>query len=461
MENDSQETWFFKIKEKLDIGEHYSSHTGALDYIADVLAFLALFPTTAFPWEMPWYFCFVCAYASGIILYARRQRNELGKKLLSSTRFVAFLLTVPMAIGMIWTLVLMNLDMAAYDQWSRPISLFLQFFAAMVLGGGYYVRYGKNAAHILFRILCVISFLSFAMGLYYYGFNAVWERVISGGNGVVEVRRYYELHGIGNFMPLYIFYVAIVNRDCERRGLKIAIAALISFLCFKRIALFAAVIICIIALFVHLKDREKGTISFIEVFCQIAIFVGILFWIVLSSTSQFSQIMADMGVQVHGRANIWAYASDQYAGTLFGVGSGAVSIYLTTLISTGVKGLAALLHNDILRVYLEFGSVGAVLWALYNTFWIPARLASKYGYVAKRLYLLVFIYLLISYSTSNSLDSLTLQPLALIIICEGTMMASNYAAETKEDMDIERSDAIEINAISTDDVEEDAYAKVS
>lgn len=60
------------------------------------------------------------------------------------------------------------------------------------------------------------------------------------------------------------------------------------------------------------------------------------------------------------------------------------------------------LHNDLLKVYIELGFVGAMMWTWYWIMYIPNFLTKKVGIRNALICFTLIIYSFITYATDNT-----------------------------------------------------------
>ena len=68
------------------------------------------------------------------------------------------------------------------------------------------------------------------------------------------------------------------------------------------------------------------------------------------------------------------------------------------LYMASVRGL----HNDIMKIYINFGFLGSLIWYAINLIYIPVRFLKEYGKRTATIYMSLILYMFITYLTDNT-----------------------------------------------------------
>ena len=72
-------------------------------------------------------------------------------------------------------------------------------------------------------------------------------------------------------------------------------------------------------------------------------------------------------------------------------------------------------HNDILKIYINFGFFGSLIWYVLNLVYFPVKFMEKYGKKVATIYMALILYLFVTYLTDNT-ESYFVCQVALLLI---------------------------------------------
>lgn len=241
-----------------------------------------------------------------------------------------------------------------------------------------------------------------------FGIEGVSQNVFSffyGGftsGGGDECEKYLEQsHSfllIAPFFALFYFYNYL--REYNRKDCLIFIGLIfMSLLAYKRIAIGAA---CIVS----------GLFLIKRIYCKKIIYITglitIIFLLLYISMIRSGgiYIMAERyDVNLMFRDVLWPEFEHLYSfNVLFeGQGWGFVSKFLhdnnVKLVGVNIGGL----HNDILKVYIDLGFIGFIIYFGFFLLWIPIKLLNKFGLEASFYWWIIYIYIIFIYLTDNAM----------------------------------------------------------
>lgn len=233
--------------------------------------------------------------------------------------------------------------------------------------------------------------------------------------GSTTLSHWLELSDVGlslGFLTLYYLFWHGTSKIDYRHFI---LLCLIFYFCFKRIALGAfAISMAYIIVFNKLLDKKNRLMKIWEL-SGIFICLGIVY---LMMDSSFTNWMWAHGINVMGRDNLYRFFRPYYNfyPSFFGRGSGFTAKLLLSGVQVveGTINTAAAIHSDILRVYIEYGFIGSILWYGYYLLYLPSRFKKK-DFMHGEVVFACTLYAFVIYITDNSTYYTLFQILYMII----------------------------------------------
>lgn len=403
------------------IADNYAGKTNysGFELLVLPLAIVALLPEAWFP-EGLWWARFVCAYAA--FLFASlstpliRGKEDIPYSLSAKLAALELLPNLAFAFA---TVLLMLLGIAGYSQIGRPISDFLQHLAALLLMITFATCFKKKAIDVFFCLLSIIALSSFVFGIVRFGLSSFVEYLLDMSVSD-EIRACYELHDICLIMPLIVFHYLFFDARTRGNWIRVAMSLLIALIGFKRIAVFALLVVGILYSAV---GKRKGSERLENNIIKLILFFFPIIWVFFTSSGLFNDFCTHFGINSMNRNELYAFFG-QYVSfnpAQVGMGEGFCVVTLQAIADSGSTFLRGILgvHNDFLRLFVEAGCLGFVGGLLYYIFGIPKWLERRLGLFAARIYLFCMLYAFIVYATDNTTYYLVFQAgLFLIIITD-------------------------------------------
>ena len=130
------------------------------------------------------------------------------------------------------------------------------------------------------------------------------------------------------------------------------------------------------------------------------------FYISIIQSGAFTQFCTERGIELNGRDKIYDYISNFYKVSPSYRGRGYEFCVQLLKSMKGTKDQVVAVnavHNDILKMYVELGFWGFLLWILwyyvYQTHWYLTRCGEKTAVC----FMTISVYMLISYLTDNTM----------------------------------------------------------
>ena len=109
-----------------------------------------------------------------------------------------------------------------------------------------------------------------------------------------------------------------------------------------------------------------------------------------------------------------------------GRGWGSLSLIIEDISVVGI-------HSDVLRMFVDAGFVGFIVWLIYYFKYIPSYYLKKPG-IAYRVYVIFMIYAIITYLTDNTLNYFIFQTVLIGVPMLAQTVLSGAKVNTTEQM---------------------------
>ena len=281
---------------------------------------------------------------------------------------------------------------------------------AIVISAVY--MFEEEAAKYTFIGIAAANFAIIILGAATNGFGGAINDLIAnitsfGASDVVNNStfiRAIEIHDITFVMGVYVIYFLFFCPGERYRYIYAAIALFLFVAGLKRIAFLSMMVAMAFALFC-LFLRPKGqrrmlmfTAIFISVFC--------FFYITIIQKGIFTRFCIEHDIELNGREKIYDFISNYYhvSPSYRGKGYEFCVQLLKSMRGTKEQVVAInAVHNDILKMYVEMGFWGFLLWVtgyyIYQTHWFISRCGEKTAVC----FMAINVYMLVTYMTDNTM----------------------------------------------------------
>ena len=214
-----------------------------------------------------------------------------------------------------------------------------------------------------------------------------------------------EIHDItflfGQFFIYYMMFAPKSSRKDKRiRRLGIALSIFFILLGLKRSVLPAVFVVCI---YVKLLRFAKKPGKFLLA-TGIGLAVFFWFYLYLTRSGILVAFLESLGIDMMGRDVLWSLPNKYYELSLFwkGLGFEAVTDLVNQWHQAGLINRAYPLHNDILRIFIELGALGFLLWEGIFYILYPAYWMRRHDMQTGLFYMAVLLYMTLTYLTDNT-----------------------------------------------------------
>lgn len=338
-------------------------------------------------------------YILGIILIGVYIITNRFKIMITRTEKKALLiLAIPNLLILIYTMIIMAFDIAIkYEgSYTRAIGLFIYSEIAICVG---YVAYKKLkikvidytfVAFLINYAICIIIQLSKS------GIDWILLYIV---NSTTRAGMIIEAHELAATIPLFFAYYAL-NKDTQFRKTKLALCLLVVVMAQKRVVFPTMIITVLLIIIFRFKKYQKIILQFIGYGCLISMVI----YIVLIKTGTFFELFDNINFM--GRQYIWTGIEEYYELTpwYLGNGSGFTQKWLdlnSFNLGFNVTHQIGALHNDVLRMYIEYGFFGFLLY-MYNYLILNTKRIQKWNSLeASKMYLVIAIAQLVIWFVDN------------------------------------------------------------
>lgn len=257
--------------------------------------------------------------------------------------------------------------------------------------------------------------------------------------------RYYYIEDVMETQYAFIFGVFLLYFCIIKKNIKyILFTTLMLYLMNKRIAMLAAVLILVlydvIVYVVKKKPDWKKKIPQYLSFAAILLFVAyVIFLCVANLEGQFIQDLTS------GRSLAWGAVKEEYGLVPLWLGKGLGDV-VNLLGVLQYPNYTTNLHNDLLKVFIEIGTLGYVLWIASHfvaCYWISKK--KNLGFKKSLFLYLVMIYTLLNYTTDNIMVYVNYWFPAFLVIL--TVVFSDNTGELEDESDSSKEQKILLGVI--------------
>lgn len=217
--------------------------------------------------------------------------------------------------------------------------------------------------------------------------------------------RQLEIHDLTFvFGQLFLYYVSFAPHDTfpekKRRWFFILASGFFFLVGMKRIAIPAVVLFIVVGWFFQKRNTPKWFYPLIGVIWT----VFFLVFVYGVKMGYVSKLLNTFGIDMMGREYMWYLASSHFDFSLFYVGHGFE--YVDTLVGqwfqAGLIKAALAFHNDILKVFVEMGFPGFLLWSGIQYIACPIFWQKYADQKTTLLYMCELSYMSFTYLTDNT-----------------------------------------------------------
>ena len=304
------------------------------------------------------------------------------------------------------------LDLQSFSYIMKGVSkISYQLLNIAILCAAVYL-FEEDAAKYTFFGIAAANFVIIILGAATTGIGGAIHDMIAnitsfGANDVINNStfiRAIEIHDITFVMGVFFIYFMFFCPGEKYRFLYAGIALFLFFAGLKRIAFLSLFLGILFALICQLlgprgKSRTVMLTSLVIVaFCY--------YYIIIIQNGSFIRFLSEHEIELNGREKIYDYISNFYevSPTYRGKGYEFCVQLLKSMKDTKDQVVAiTAVHNDILKMYVELGFWGFMMWIfayyVYQSHWFISRCGEKVAVC----FMTINVYMLITYMTDNTM----------------------------------------------------------
>lgn len=336
---------------------------------------------------------------------------------------------------MLWSVAIWIMNFSEISSISRGGSKMMYQTICVFTAVSAVYLFGRKAVDLFALSLCITNGLIMLFEIPNYGLsasiNSLINCVVKFGDAV-GYSRALEIHDLTFVFGQLIIYYAVFapkkRAEDKKTRRRLLIACTFFFIVgMKRIAIPAVILFILIG--AVLKNRKKLTAFFvISGICTVIFF---LFFVYGVRTGAVSKICNAAGIDMMGREYLWQLAGPYYrfSPSYMGQGFEFVDKIVVEWYNAGLINHAYPFHNDILKVFVELGFPGFLIWSVIQYILYPIFFSKYADTKAAALYVSVLGYMTITYLTDNTAFYFW-STLSLKLIVLGYAF---YRKETRED----------------------------
>ena len=299
--------------------------------------------------------------------------------------------------------------------WTRSLATFVDRFCIYAVVIGMWELCGDEAIECITNTLIVDEILVFISAFFHVGVIGIIESFIGAFAFSDGTSNYFEVHELTFAIGLCIIYYMFFSERKKHNTGKLVFLVISFILGSKRIGMAGIAAAGLFSLFVHKKGLSRRKLITIGI-VGVLVCYGYLF---IVYNNEFFAILNKRGINNMGRDLIYSYfvRRTKLSPTQMGWGMAGVSKIVENMDRNEVMYMAAVrgVHNDILKIYINFGFVGSLIWYALNLIYYPVKFMNEYGKKAATIYMALILYLFITYLTDNT-ESYFVCQVALLLI---------------------------------------------
>lgn len=309
---------------------------------------------------------------------------------------------------LLWSIVIWVLKFSGFSSMLRGCSkMVFQSIAVLSAVAAVYL-FGKKAALYFTVSLLLTNGLIMLFEMPNYGvaesIRSVITCIVTFGDAS-DYARSLEIHDLTFvFGQLIIYYAAFYEGDGEKDRRNKWVCLILCTFAFlvgmKRIAVPAVFFFTLLALL--LRNRKKLAGFFVAAGVLWIIFF--LLFIYGVRNGYVTEICSRFGIDMMGRDYLWRLTNDYYSFSPLYMGRGFefVDTVVKQWYNDGLIKKAYMFHNDILKVFVEMGFPGFMLWSGIQYILYPVFFTKYAGQRAALLYFAELSYMTVTYLTDNT-----------------------------------------------------------
>ena len=313
-----------------------------------------------------------------------------------------------MAALFFWSMVIWIKSFAAVSSMIRSCSKLLFQSIAILTAVALVYLFREKAIELFTISICITNGAIMLLCIPEYGVAASIQSLITclvTFGEAVGYARQLEIHDLTFVFGQMILYYAVfaphtTRQEKRKRRRYLLLCGWFFFIGMKRIAIPAVILFILIALFFRKRNVPGWFYPAVGCGC-IVLFLVYLYCV---RNGILSDVLNSFGVDMMGRDYLWSLANPYYKFSITYIGHGFE--YVDTIIaqwySAGIINHPYPFHNDILKVFVEVGFPGFLLWSGIQYVLTPLFWQRYADQQTALLYMCELSYMTVTYLTDNT-----------------------------------------------------------
>lgn len=272
----------------------------------------------------------------------------------------------------------------------------------------------KNSLKCVSDAVVIDSLIIIICAIFRVGFTGIISSITSVFGGSSE--NFFEVHEltfcIGMLLVYYLFF-------CKKKNLRTKLLVTLLLIVFiigdKRIGFAGIIVAGIFSYVVNRRGLSRKMLYIVGIMGIVASFVYL--WLVYSNI--LFDILSVRNIGSSGRDIIFGYFTrrTEFSINQTGWGLAGINKVIENWDASEVMYMQSVsgLHNDILSVFITYGFVGSVFWFAFYLIYLPQAFYKRFSKRTATIYMLLIIYLFVTYLTDNTANYFLCQVLLLLI----------------------------------------------
>lgn len=308
-----------------------------------------------------------------------------------------------------------SVELYGLKYWTRSLFIFLDSLCKYAVIISIWAILGVKAIDCISSILLFDELLLLISGVINNGFSNTFQTLISALTFTNFTSNYFEVHEVTFDIGLCIIYYLFFEEHKQRHIGCLILLIICFILGSKRIAFFGIVVASIVALLVHKKGLSQKSLICIGMVGVIVCFA----YISALYNNEFFLWLDEHEINSMGRNLLYPYFTrrTEFSASQTGWGIAGVSKIIENMDKNEVYNMvnAEGLHNDILKIYINYGFFGSLAWYAINLIYFPVKLFKNFSMKTAVIYIVLACYMFITYLTDNTESYFTCQITFLLI----------------------------------------------
>lgn len=398
--------------------------------ISEAIAVLLLsvaFETKINTTPFPWYFGYLISSLLLPFLLAEYCSDKY-REVKRMTFCVALYALVPYLIGLIYTFWLTLIrDIGGVNPTVRAMSEVGQTLYRLVFATLIFTKFREKTIDVMSEAMVLSYLYTLIMAFLNIGISGLTQYLSTVALYETEMNAWFERHDIGVSIEMLLICQLFLRE--KKRPILIMMMIIVMYLCHKRIGLGAFAVMLILMVWVRKKSNRVKNVVIHIISISVSAICMVYVWLIASGL--LYTLAGWIGIDLSGRKNLFDSVKDLYQWSVAfqGKGLGFTGKYLTSIVNTSYayklgSGRYNLVHNDILKTYIDLGFIGSMLWFVWQNWKVPRMIAHRFGQDAAVIYCLMTVYTYITYMVDNTSTYFIFQLVLYSVVMYGCYQSS-------------------------------------